>query len=87
MGIRRATIHFEGMGYPNIYLPAAANPRAIPTKPPVRPPKVFSITVRLNSEGYVRLNAHAGRLMPRCSFQAILMEALDAYGAGQARGQ
>ena len=68
-------------------LPAAANPRAIPTKPPVRPPKVFSITVRLNSEGYVRLNAHAGRLMPRCSFQAILMEALDAYGAGQARGQ
>jgi hypothetical protein len=47
--------------------------------PAHRPPKPIALTLRLDPARYARLNAHAACYTPRRSFQAILVEALDAY--------
>jgi hypothetical protein len=47
--------------------------------PAHRPSKPIALTLRLDPARYARLNAHAARYTPRRSFQAILIEALDAY--------
>jgi hypothetical protein len=47
--------------------------------PAHRPSKPIALTLRLDSARYARLNAHAARYTPRRSFQAIIVEALDAY--------
>jgi hypothetical protein len=53
-------------------LPDADAPAHHPSKP-------IALTLRLDPARYARLNAHAARYTPRRSFQAILVEALDAY--------
>jgi hypothetical protein len=56
-----------------------ANAPASSAEPPIRPSKPIALTLRLDSARYARLNAHASRYTPRRSFQAIIVEALDAY--------
>lgn len=41
--------------------------------------KPVALTLRLDTERYARLNAHAATHTPRQSFQTIIVEALDAY--------
>ena len=47
--------------------------------PAHRPSKPIALTLRLDPARYERLSAHAAEFTPRRSFQAILVEALDAY--------
>jgi hypothetical protein len=56
-----------------------ATPPASPPAPRARAPKPIALTLRLDPERYTRLCTHAARYTPRRSFQAILVEALDAY--------
>jgi len=44
-----------------------------------RSSKPIALTLRLDPTRYARLSAHAARYTPRRSFQAIIVEALDAY--------
>ena len=41
--------------------------------------KPVAMTVRLDPERYERLSEYAGGFVPRKSFQAIIVAALDAY--------
>jgi len=47
--------------------------------PAPRPSKPIALTLRLDPARYARLSAHAAEFTPRRSFQAIIVEALDAY--------